>query len=81
MAATKKKKSKSKPKTYKGKSLKPGGGGRFQKLKDKLKGKVKNPGAVAAKIGRKKYGKKKMAKFSAQGRKRAATKKKATKKK
>ena len=76
MAATKKKKSKSKPKTYKGKSLKPGGGGRFARLKDKLKGKVKNPGAVAAKIGRKKYGKKKFQQMASTGRKRTAAKKK-----
>ena len=58
------------------KSMKPGGGGRFQKLVSKLKGKVKNPKAVAAAIGRKKYGKKKMAAWSSQGRKRAAGKKK-----
>ena len=57
------------PKTYKGKSTKLGGGGRFAKLKDELKGKVSNPGAVAASIGRKKYGAKKMAKMSAKGRK------------
>lgn len=59
-------------KSKKGKSMKPGGGGRFAKMVGKLKGKVRNPKAVAAAIGRKKYGKKKMAKFSAQGRKRAA---------
>ena len=48
-----------------------GGGGRFAKLKKKLGGKgVKNPAALAAHIGRKKYGKKKMAKMSATGRKR-----------
>ena len=52
------------------KSMKPGGGGRFAKLKKSLKGKVRDPAAVAATIGRKKYGKKKMAKFSAKGRKR-----------
>jgi len=56
------------------KSMKLGGGGRFAKLKAKLKGKVKNPGAVAAKIGMKKYGKKRMAKMAAAGRKRAARK-------
>ena len=39
-------------------------------LKKSLKGKVRDPAAVAATIGRKKYGKKKMAKFSAKGRKR-----------
>ena len=53
------------------KSMKVGGGGRFAKLKKKLKGKVKNPGAVAASIGRKKYGKKRFAKMGAKGRKRA----------
>jgi hypothetical protein len=36
-----------------------------------LKGKVRNPAAVAASIGRKKYGAKKMARFAAAGRKRA----------
>lgn len=54
------------------KSMKPGGGGRFAALKSRLsheKG-VTNPGALAAAIGRKKYGAKKMAKFSAEGRKR-----------
>jgi hypothetical protein len=53
------------------KSMRPGGGGRFAKLTAKLKGKVKNPAAVAAAIGRKKYGAKKMAKWAAAGRKRA----------
>lgn len=59
------------------KSMKPGGGGRFQKLKGELAGKkgVKDPGAVAAAIGRKKYGGKKMAEMSAKGRKRERTRK------
>lgn len=54
-------------------SMKPGGGGRFAALKEKLSHEqgVKNPGALAAAIGRKKYGASKMAKFSAAGRKRA----------
>lgn len=52
-----------------GKSMKLGGGGRFAKLKGQLKGKVSNPAAVAASIGRKKYGAKKFAKLSAKGRK------------
>lgn len=55
-----------------GKSLKPGGGGRFAKLKKKLskrKG-VKTPGALAAHIGRKKYGKARFQKMAARGRKR-----------
>lgn len=52
------------------KSMKPGGGGRFAKLKSELSHKsgISNPGAVAAAIGRKKYGAKKMAEFSAKGR-------------
>lgn len=48
-----------------------GQGGRFAALKGKLskqKG-VTNPGALAAAIGRKKYGASKMAKMSAAGRK------------
>lgn len=53
------------------KSMRPGGGGRFAKLKKQLAGKgVRDPGALAASIGRKKYGKKKMAQWSAKGRKR-----------
>jgi len=48
-----------------------GSGGRFAALKDKLASQpgVTNPGALAASIGRKKYGKKKMASLSSQGRK------------
>lgn len=53
------------------KSMKPGGGGRFKKMVGKLKGKVSDPKAVAAAIGRKKYGKKKMASMAAKGKKRA----------
>lgn len=64
----------SKPKTYKGKSTKPGEGGSFALLKDKLKGKVSNPGALAAVIGRKKYGAKKMESFSKAGKQRAKRK-------
>jgi len=37
---------------------------------------VRNPGALAASIGRKKYGKKRMAKMSASGRRRAARRRK-----
>jgi len=62
-----------KKKTYKGKSLKLGGGGRFQKLKDQLmrEGKSeKSAEAIAAAIGRKKYGKEKFQKLAAKGRKR-----------
>ena len=51
------------------KSMKLGGGGRFAALKSKLKSRgAKSPGALAAFIGRKKYGKSKMAKMSAAGR-------------
>lgn len=54
------------------KSMAPGGGGRFQKLKKELsKEGVKDPGALAASIGRKKYGKKKFQQMAAKGRKRA----------
>lgn len=62
-------------KTYKGKSMRPGGGGKFAKMVDALKKKGKSAEsakAIAAAAGRKKYGAKKMAKFSAAGRKRAA---------
>ena len=48
-----------------------GSGARFKALKKKVaKQGVRDPGAVAAAIGRKKYGAKKMAKLSAAGRKR-----------
>ena len=48
-----------------------GSGKRFKALKGKLAKKgAKNPGALAAWIGRKKYGSKKMAKMSVTGRKR-----------
>ena len=46
-----------------------GTGARFKALKGKLAKKgAKSPGALAAWIGRKKYGAKKMAKMSAKGR-------------
>ncbi len=48
-----------------------GSGKRFANLKNKLahqKG-IDNPGALAASIGRKKYGSEKMAKLSAKGKK------------
>lgn len=50
----------------------------FKKLESKLaaKGDVANPAAVAAKIGREKYGASGMAKMAAAGRKKAAKKKK-----
>lgn len=59
---------------YRSKKRKPklGSGKRFAQLKRKLaaRGNVRDPAAVAAAIGRKKYGKKKMAKMAAAGRKR-----------
>lgn len=50
------------------KSMKPGGGGRFAALKGKLSGKVDDPAAVAASVGRKKYGKGKFQTMAAKGR-------------
>lgn len=49
-----------------------GSGKRFEKLSKTIgaKGNVRDPDAVAAAIGRKKYGAKKMAKMAAAGRKR-----------
>lgn len=49
----------------------PGGGGRFAMMKEKLSKKkgIKNPGALAAYIGRKKYGKKKFQAMAAAGKK------------
>jgi hypothetical protein len=52
------------------KSMKLGGGGRFAKLKKQLAAKgAKNPGAVAAAIGREKYGQAKMTKMAVKGKK------------
>jgi len=56
-----------------------GSGQRFKQLKNKLgrskrNKKVTNPGALAAYIGRKKYGKTKFQKLSATGRRRATKK-------
>lgn len=47
-----------------------GSGARFKSLEHKLaeRGNVRDPAAVAAAIGRKKYGEKKMARLSARGR-------------
>lgn len=48
--------------------MKLGGGGRFKKLATKLAKKgATNPGALAAYIGRKKYGKKRFQKLAAKG--------------
>ena len=55
-------------KTYKGKSLKLGGGGRFARLAAKAGG-GKKGAAIAAAVGRKKYGAKKMARMAVAGRK------------
>lgn len=66
-----------KQKTYKGKSMKPGGGGKFAKMTDALQEKgysKESAEAIAAAIGRKKYGDKKMQKWAATGRKRAEKK-------
>lgn len=53
------------------KSMQPGGGGRFAKLKGELANKgASNPGALAGWIGRKKFGNKKMSEFSRKGRSR-----------
>jgi hypothetical protein len=49
-----------------------GSGGRFAAMEKALQGKVDNPAAVAASAGRKKWGAKKMAQWSAAGRKRNA---------
>lgn len=50
-------------------SMKLGGGGRFKKLVGQLrkKGGISNPAALAASIGRKKYGKKRFQKLAAKG--------------
>lgn len=59
------------------KSMKLGGGGRFQKLTNKLKAQGKSTEAakaIAASAGRKKYGATKMASMAAKGRARAAKK-------
>ena len=55
---------------HNGGSMKLGGGGRFAALKGKLAKEpgITNPGALAASIGRRKYGAAKMAKMAAAGR-------------
>ncbi len=66
------------------KSMKLGGGGRFAALKEKIasRGSVRDPAAVAAAIGRKKYGAAKFTALAAAGKKKGAgaAKKKAKKK-
>ncbi len=57
---------------YKGKSMRPGGGGRFKKMTDQLEreGRTADEAkAIAASAGRKKYGKKRMAEWAKRGRK------------
>lgn len=54
----------------KGKKPKLGEGGRFKAVMEKAKkGGAKDPAAVAAAVGRKKYGAEKMAKMAAAGKK------------
>ena len=56
-------------------SMRLGGGGRFAKVAAAAKkGGAKNPAAVAAAIGIKKYGQKKMTKLAVAGKKRASKK-------
>ncbi len=57
-----------------GKSMKLGGGGRFAAFKAKLESQGKSSesaGAIAASVGRRKYGAKRMAGWAAKGRKRS----------
>ena len=63
--------------TYKGKSLRPGGGGRFARLVDRLRARgysEKRARAIAASVGRRKYGATQMAAWSAAGRSRRSRK-------
>lgn len=62
--------------TYKGKSNKPGGGGRFAQTVDAIRKKnpkmsAKEARAIAAVEGRKKYGKAQFQKWATAGRRRA----------
>ena len=54
-----------------------GSGKRFKQLANKIarKGNVENPAAIAAKVGREKYGKEKFQKMATQGKKRHAKEK------
>jgi hypothetical protein len=61
-------KSGGKPAAKKGK-MALGQGGRFKELVAKLQGKVNDPKAVAAAIGRKKYGNRRMQQMASAGRK------------
>lgn len=67
-------------KTYKGKSLRTGGGGKFMRMTDAImRGNptmsMERAKAIAAGAGRKKYGKAKFQKMATTGRKRAAKRK------
>lgn len=54
------------------KSMRLGGGGRFKKVeREAVASGARNPAAVAAAAGRKKYGAKRMAKMAARGRRRS----------
>lgn len=61
-------------------NMKPGGGGRFKAVEEAAaKSGARNPAAVAAAAGRKKYGAKQMAEMSGRGRSRAAAERKGEK--
>lgn len=63
--------SKGMEKTFEGKSMRLGGGGKFAKGKSELESKgysEKSAGAIMASAGRKKYGASKMASMAAKGR-------------
>lgn len=65
---------KSKAKTYQGKSMKKGGGGQFEKMKDAIMATGKSEKAakaITAAAGRKKYGKTEFQKMAVAGRKRS----------
>lgn len=74
MAARKGRKPAGRRKRKAAKKPKLGSGKRFAALEKSIarKGNVSNPGAVAAAIGRKKYGNQRMQKMAATGRRRAA---------
>jgi hypothetical protein len=57
-------------------TMKPGGGGKFKKLERSLSNEkgIRDPYAVAAAAGRKKYGAAKMTKFAEKGKERAEKK-------
>lgn len=66
-------------KTYKGKSLRKGGGGQFARMVDAIKGTGKSEKAakaIAAAAGRKKYGKREFQRMAKVGKRRAARKRK-----